>query len=220
MRRLAVPAAALSAVLLYGGYGAHWSWTGINGHTATLWDWLHLIALPLAAVLLTLWLRHRPRLGRTARVGVLAGLAAFGALVLAGYAVPWGWTGFTGNTLWDWLNLALLPLAVVLIPVMVELTEAWERRHQVSGLGALAGFGALVAAGYLIPWRWTGFTGNTLWDWLHLLLLPLVVPVVIVPVIRSLAMTRMGIQPPDDLPEAPGEGEAEVAPAGQEAQPT
>ena len=27
-------------VIVYGGYGHHWSWTGINGQTATLWDWL------------------------------------------------------------------------------------------------------------------------------------------------------------------------------------
>ena len=39
-------------------------------------------------------------------------LAAFAALVLAGYLVPWAWTGFTGNTLWDWLSLALLPLVL------------------------------------------------------------------------------------------------------------
>jgi hypothetical protein len=34
-------------VVLWGGYGHHWSWTGINGRTATLWDWLHLLLLPL-----------------------------------------------------------------------------------------------------------------------------------------------------------------------------
>ncbi len=38
-----------------------------------------------------------------------------------------------------------------------------------------------VTVGYAIPWGWTGFTGNTLWDWLHLLLLPLLLPTVIVP---------------------------------------
>ena len=51
-------------VIVYGGYGHHWSWTGINGHTATLWDWLHLLLLPFAAVLLPLWLRHVPEAGR------------------------------------------------------------------------------------------------------------------------------------------------------------
>jgi hypothetical protein len=27
-----------------------WSWTGINGATATLWDWLHLLLLPTVVV--------------------------------------------------------------------------------------------------------------------------------------------------------------------------
>jgi hypothetical protein len=35
------------ALVLWGGYGHHWAWTGINGQTATLWDWLHLLMLPL-----------------------------------------------------------------------------------------------------------------------------------------------------------------------------
>jgi hypothetical protein len=30
-------------------------------------------------------------------------------VVILGYAVPWGWTGFRGNTLWDWFNLVFLP---------------------------------------------------------------------------------------------------------------
>lgn len=41
-------AAALIAAVLVGGYQEHWSWTGISGKTATLWDWLHLLLLPLA----------------------------------------------------------------------------------------------------------------------------------------------------------------------------
>ena len=39
-------------------------------------------------------------------------------------------------------------------------------------------------------WRWTGFTGNTVWNWLHLLLLPLLVPVVIVPLLRPRVTER------------------------------
>ena len=35
------------AVVLWGGYSHHWPWTGINGGTATLWDWLNLLFLPL-----------------------------------------------------------------------------------------------------------------------------------------------------------------------------
>jgi hypothetical protein len=38
-----------------------------------------------------------------------------------------------------------------------------------------------VVAGYLVPLAWTGFPGNTLWDWLQLLLLPFVVPTFLLP---------------------------------------
>lgn len=190
---------AISAVLLvalaivaYGGYGHHWRWIGINGQTATLWDWLHLLLLPVAAVVLSLWLRHRPEVDRWMLAGAAALAIAFVVVVLGGYTIPWAWTGFVGNTFWDWLNLGALPLAVVLIPVFLELRSDWGRRHAVAlGVGA-AVFAGLVTAGYLARWRWTGFTGNTVWDWLHLLLLPLLVPVVIVPALRPVLMERMG----------------------------
>ena len=194
-------------VIVYGGYGHHWSWTGINGHTATLWDWLHLLLLPVAAVILPLWLRHRPRLGSSVRL-VVAGLtAAFVALVVAGYMVPWAWTGFTGNRLWDWLNLAALPLAVVLIPVFIEVRSRFGRRHAAIAGAIGVAFVVVVIAGYTIPWAWTGFTGNTLWDWLHLALLPVLVPVAIVPVVTPMAKARMGIQ--DEAGPAPTEPAAE-----------
>lgn len=180
-------------VVVYGGYGHHWSWTGINGRTATLWDWLHLLLLPFAAVLLPLWLRHGSDVGPGLKT-ILAGVgAAFVVIVVAGYAIPWAWTGFTGNRLWDWLNLAALPLAVVLIPVFIELRSSWGRRHAATAAVTGGVFVLLVVAGYTIPWAWTGFTGNTLWDWLHLLLLPLLVPVVLVPVLKPGAMARLGI---------------------------
>lgn len=185
------------ALVVIGGYGEHWHWIGVNGKTATLWDWLHLVLLPIAALVISLWLRHRPPLTgtRAVAVGLLAG--AFVLLVIAGYLVPWAWTGFVGNTLWDWLNLAALPVAVALIPVMVESRSDWERRHAVMLAAGAAGFLVLVLAGYLAHWRWTGFTGNTVWDWLHLLLLPLLVPVVIVPLLRPRVTERF--RDPDEV---------------------
>jgi hypothetical protein len=50
---------------------------------------------------------------------------------------------------------------------------------QVRRLGAvlIIAFVVLVTAGYGFRWRWTGFPGNTLWDWMHLLLVPFVLPV-------------------------------------------
>jgi hypothetical protein len=178
------------AVVVYGGYGEHWRWVGVNGATATLWDWLHLLLLPIAAVALPLWLRHRPQMSGAAVTGVAALLAAFVCMVLAGYLVPWAWTGFIGNTLWDWLNLGALPLAVALIPVLVELRSEWGRRHAVALSIVAVVFIAVVLAGYVARWAWTGFVGNTVWDWLHLLLLPLLVPAVIVPVLRTVLAER------------------------------
>lgn len=182
----------VAALIVYGGYGRHWRWIGVNGRTATLWDWLHLLLLPIAAVILPLWLRHRPRVSGTVAVAVAGVAAAFVCVVIAGYLVPWAWTGFVGNTLWDWLNLAALPLAVALIPVLLELRTEWGRRHAVALSIVAAVFVGVVVAGYIAHWRWTGFVGNTVWDWLHLLLLPLLVPAVIVPVLREVLAERFG----------------------------
>jgi hypothetical protein len=189
---------AVALLVLIGGYGAHWRWIGVNGRTATLWDWLHLVLLPIAALVISLWLRHRPPLTRTRAVAVAVVAAAFVVLVAAGYMVPWGWTGFVGNTLWDWLNLAALPVAVALIPVLLELRPHWGRRHAAGLAAGAAVFTALVLAGYLAHWRWTGFTGNTVWDWLHLLLLPLLVPAVIVPLLRPMVVQRFEAEHPDE----------------------
>jgi hypothetical protein len=189
---------AVALLVLIGGYGAHWRWIGVNGRTATLWDWLHLVLLPIAALVISLWLRHRPPLTGTRAVAVAVVAAAFVVLVAAGYMVPWGWTGFVGNTLWDWLNLAALPVAVALIPVLLELRPHWGRRHAAGLAAGAAVFTALVLAGYLAHWRWTGFTGNTVWDWLHLLLLPLLVPAVIVPLLRPMVVQRFEAEHPDE----------------------
>jgi hypothetical protein len=182
---------ALAALLLWGGYGHHWSWTGINGHTATLWDWLKLTLLPLAFAVLPIWLRPDARLQHDVKVAALAAGIILAAIALGGYLVPWAWTGFRGNTLWDWLNLVALPLAVAVAPLWPEIREHWEPRHSMQVGIAAGGFVVVVLAGYLVPWAWTGFTGNTAWDWLHLLVLPLLVPVVLIPTIKPVAEVPM-----------------------------
>ena len=35
--------------------------------------------------------------------------------------------------------------------------------------------------GYALRWTWTGYAGNTLWDWLQLLLVPLLFPTLLYP---------------------------------------
>jgi uncharacterized membrane protein len=204
-----------AALVLWGGYANHWSWTGINGHTATLWDWLHLLLLPLAVGVLPIWLSRDRRLERRIKMGAIAGAAALAVIAVAGYLIPWAWTGFVGNSLWDWLNLVALPLAVAVAPAAEDLRKDWTPRHTTIALTGGAVFGAVVLAGYLIPWAWTGFTGNTLWAWLHLLLLPLLIPTLVVPALKSLSRDRMVEVERSGEPEP---ASAEAQPASVEAQ--
>ena len=68
--------------------------------SVTLWDWLEVLALPVAIATAPLLLHHRRGLTRRHRVAIATGLTVFAALALAGYVVPLQWTGFPGNTLW------------------------------------------------------------------------------------------------------------------------
>jgi uncharacterized membrane protein len=183
-----VVAGVAFAVVLWGGYSHRWPWTGITGGTATLWDWLHLLLLPLAVVVLPVWFRPDTRVGTRTKGRGATALAVFMVVVILGYTIPWGWTGFRGNTVWDWLKLVALPLAVVLAPRVAESRRRWGTRHTVVVLTGATVFAAVVLGGYLGHWSWTGFTGNTLWDWLNLLFLPLLVPTVVVPMLTPRAM--------------------------------
>jgi uncharacterized membrane protein len=134
--RIGALAAVLFGVLLWGSYTRHWSWAGINGHTARLWDWLHLLLLPFVLAFLPIWLSRTTRVSaRKKRFSAIA-CGAFAVVVLLGYTIPWAWTGFQGNTLWDWLGLIALPLAVALAPVADEMRRTSTHRHT---LIALAG---------------------------------------------------------------------------------
>jgi len=46
-RAVIASAILASAVVVWGGYTGHWSWTGLT-QNGTLWDWLKLLALPLS----------------------------------------------------------------------------------------------------------------------------------------------------------------------------
>ncbi len=215
-------AVAFVVVVLWGGYGHHWSWTGINGRVATLWDWLHLLLLPVVLGVLPIWLSRRSRLTRRHKTLGLAAGMAFGVLVLAGYMMPWAWTGFVGNRLWDWLELIALPLAVALTPILHELRTSWSRRDSLVALAGLVAFVAVVLGGYLADWSWTGFRGNTLWDWLHLLLLPLLLPTVVVPALLPMATAGVIVVAEDEATGAnanadPAGAKANADPAGAKA---
>jgi hypothetical protein len=203
----AVPVAVVG-VVVWGGYAEGWAWTGLSTQVR-LWDWLEGLALPVTVALLPLLLRHRERLAPRHMAGGLALLTVFAALVLAGYLVPMSWTGFTGNTLWDWLTLALLPL-VLATSTLWRRPPRWTRRHIGLLVVAAVAAVALVLAGYLVPWAWTGFTGNTAWDWIKLLLLPVLLPVFVMP--RLLAAAEGWLAP--RAPTATGPSTLAVRAAG------
>jgi hypothetical protein len=179
---LAVPSVIAAAVFLWGGYVEGWSWTGLSADVH-LWDWFSALALPVTVGLLPVLLLHRHRLRAGHRLLLLGVLAGFVCLVLAGYLVPLEWTGFTGNTLWDWLELALLPVVLATAALWPAPDELRRGEWALIGLGATA-FLVVVLAGYLVPWEWTGFSDNKGWDWLKLLLLPVLVPTVVLPLLQ------------------------------------
>lgn len=111
---------------------------------------------------------------------VSLGAAAFLVVIVAGYGLGWSWTGFRANdTLWDWLNLVLLPVALALTPLWFVSRHRHRRDWSLAGAVVVAGFVVVLVGGYALGWRWTGFQGNTLWDWLKLFLVPFAVPVLI-----------------------------------------
>jgi hypothetical protein len=167
----------------------HWRWTGLSVSVA-LWDWLEVLALPVALGTAPLLLRHRRRLTRRDRAILAGALTVFAALVLAGYLVPLSWTGFGGNTLWDWLELILLPLVVATAALWGGPGQL-RRPHVTAGVVAGVLFVAFVVIGYLVPLTWTGFRGNTAWDWIKLLLLPVLVPTVLVPLVTERLSQRV-----------------------------
>jgi putative effector of murein hydrolase len=177
----------VALTVVWGGYARRWSWTGFQANNQ-LWDWLQLLLLPAVAASVPLWIQYRKFIGRARTIaygGILAALIAF---VIAGYLIPLSWTGFQGQTLWNWFQLVLLPTAVACTLAMISkrvhpvTVLRTLRPHHMAISGALvSGWIVTVAGGYGLKWGWTGYSGNTLWDWLQLLLVPLVLPTFLLP---------------------------------------
>lgn len=178
-----------TVVVVWGGYAERWRWTGFQANHQ-LWDWLQLLLLPIVAASVPLWLQYRRFIGRTRTLLYLAFLAVCAGFTIAAYLVPLPWTGFQGQTLWNWFTLLLLPVAVACTVALIskrihpiKLIGMLRPRHKVISAGLGAGWVVTVIGGYGLRWGWTGYPGNTLWDWLQLLLLPLVFPTILLPAI-------------------------------------
>ena len=113
-------------------------------------------------------------------------IVAFTILVIAGYLVPISWTGFGSQKLWNWIELLVLPAALAGTAALTgrgiryqgRLLRPYERGMVIA---LVAGWIVTVIGGYALHWTWTGYSGNTLWDWLQMLLVPLVFPAILLP---------------------------------------
>jgi hypothetical protein len=183
-KRAAYVAGAGLVVVLWGGYTQGWSWTGFQAN-GQVWDWLNLLLLPVVLGTIPLWIQYKQYIGEGRRVIYAAVIVAWTGFVIAGYLIPLAWTGFPGKKLWDWLTLLALPAAVTITVTLSSRppgrAKARLRPAQQALLAALAaGWIVTVIGGYALRWRWTGYAGNTLWNWLEMLL-PLVFPIILLP---------------------------------------
>jgi hypothetical protein len=104
-------------------------------------------------------------------------------LEIGTYAFNWTWTGFKANaTVWDWLKLLLLPIAFAVVPIWFTAEEGqqriWLAQLKWVLLAIIVVLGVLFIGSYAFNWTWTGFKENgSLWNWLELLLVPMIVAV-------------------------------------------
>jgi hypothetical protein len=150
-------------------------------------DWLSLLLLPVALGTIPLWIQDRDYISRPRQIAYGVVIVAWTGLVIAGYLIPLNWTGFRGQTLWDWLGLILLPVALTTTMALtrnrVRSSKAHSLRPYQKGLIAALAVGWIVTVigGYLLHWGWTGYAPYKLWDWFKLLLAPLAFPTILLP---------------------------------------
>ncbi len=188
---LAYAVAVAFLVALWGGYSRGWKWTGFQKNDQ-LWDWLNLLLLPVVIGTLPLWIQDRKYIGRGRRMAYAVAIVAWTGFVIAGYLIPLNWTGFRDQTLWNWFELLVLPAALAITMAltsmglrMSKVLHSLRRYQQAIMAGLAVGWVLTVIGGYLLRWTWTGYSGNTLWDWLQLLLLPLVFPAFLLPALLN-----------------------------------
>jgi hypothetical protein len=181
-----IPVGIFALVALIGGYGFKWAWTGFETNNQ-LWDWLHLILLPVAFGTIPLWLRYSEHMSSRRKVIFASIIVAFIGFIIAGYLVPISWTGFSGNSLWNWLTLIVLPVTLITFRAWPSSPREVRPTHISVLTVIMVAWVVTLIGGYAATWHWTGYQGNTLWDWLQLTLTPLVIPTILVPSLLPLA---------------------------------
>ncbi|HEY7126261.1 MAG TPA: hypothetical protein VH540_20120 [Ktedonobacterales bacterium] len=120
--------------------------------------------------------RYERRLIFDMRLWMLLFSVALVVLVLLeglSYIFNWTWTGFEGNTLWDWMRLLVLPVSLTGATVWSGTRQKWGTSWTMVLVLVLAALVVCAIGGYFLNWTWTGFAENKLWDWIGLLVLPI-----------------------------------------------
>ncbi|MGH2850988.1 MAG: hypothetical protein ACRDLP_10260 [Solirubrobacteraceae bacterium] len=186
VRHAAIAALSVATtIVLIGGYAGHWAWTGFESN-GQVWDWLNLLLLPVAFGTLPLWLRFADRMAPLHRRALGGSVLAFVLFVGAGYLAPLVWTGFRGQTLWDWLTLIVLPVTLTTVRAWPTTGREIRPMHLTAAASLAVGWIVTLIGGYALGWTWTGYSGNTLWDWLQLLLAPIAINIFVVPALIRL----------------------------------
>ena len=114
---------------------------------------------------------------------LLASVLVLVLLEIGTYAFNWTWTGFKNNdTVWDYLQLLLLPVTLAAVPIWFMAEEnqqrVWLAQLKVALVVVAAILVVLFIGTYAFNWQWTGFHDHgRLWDWLGLVLVPVIVAV-------------------------------------------
>jgi hypothetical protein len=181
VRYLALGVAAVATlILIIGSYAGDWSWTGLT-QNGQVWDWMQLLLLPVALGTFPLWLRFSGQMGPTRRRALGCAVLAFFVFVLLGYILPLTWTGFRGHTLWDWLTLIVLPITITTATIWPKTGRTLRPFYVVAASALGLAWVVTLIGGYIGDWTWTGYPGNTLWEWVELLLAPIAITTCIVP---------------------------------------
>lgn len=181
-------------IALWGSYARGWKWTGFQTN-GQLWDWLNLLLLPVVIGVIPLWIQYREYIGRARRAVYAAVIVAWTGFVIAGYLIPIGWTGFRSQTLWSWISLLAVPVALAITMALTSMrirpaAALRSLRPYQKGIMAVLAVGWVITliGGYALGWKWTGYTdkdNGTLWAWFQMLLVPLLLPTVLQPALLN-----------------------------------
>ena len=138
-KRALVATLVILVVLEIGTYAFNWTWTGFKAND-TVWDWLHLLLIPIALAAVPIWFTAEEGLQRSWLAQLkwifLASVVILVVLFIGTYAFNWFWTGFKDHgTLWDWLDLLMVPLIVAALPIWYSIRQSHSNtesiRHEI-----------------------------------------------------------------------------------------